>query len=374
VSIRDTFDKYILPGLVFQSVVVGGGYGTGRELAEFFLPSGPLGGLMAMGVAMLVWGAVAAASFEFARVTGAHDYRTFFKRLIGPFAPVFEILFVLLMLLIIAVVGAAAGEVVAAMIGAPPLVGTVGLLGFVVLLVWLGVQGLETFAIIWPILLYAVYLAFMGLCVWKFGDVISGNFASVPPGPNWAIDGTRYAGYNLAALPALLFLVRRFSRPREAIGAGLLAGFLAILPAGLFFVAMVGLYPSIQQAPIPAQAILDQLSLPWLTLIFQIMLFGTLVDTAAGLLHGFVDRVESSVKARGGALGAGAKAALSLVIVLLAVTVASRFGIIDLVARGYGIITYGFVAVYVVPVLTLGVWSIYRHWRAERRAVPQQQA
>lgn len=31
------FRKYLLPGLVFQSLTIGGGYGTGRELVEFFL-------------------------------------------------------------------------------------------------------------------------------------------------------------------------------------------------------------------------------------------------------------------------------------------------------------------------------------------------
>ena len=30
------FKKFILPGLIFQSLVIGGGYGTGRELVEFF--------------------------------------------------------------------------------------------------------------------------------------------------------------------------------------------------------------------------------------------------------------------------------------------------------------------------------------------------
>ena len=44
------FRRYFLPGLVFQSVVVAGGYGTGRELVEFFLTQGPLGGLLAIGV------------------------------------------------------------------------------------------------------------------------------------------------------------------------------------------------------------------------------------------------------------------------------------------------------------------------------------
>ena len=31
-----TFKKYLLPGFVFQSVTIGGGYGTGRELVEYF--------------------------------------------------------------------------------------------------------------------------------------------------------------------------------------------------------------------------------------------------------------------------------------------------------------------------------------------------
>ena len=42
------FQRYLLPGFVFQSVVIAGGYGTGRELVEFFLTQGPLGGLLAM--------------------------------------------------------------------------------------------------------------------------------------------------------------------------------------------------------------------------------------------------------------------------------------------------------------------------------------
>ena len=35
------FRRLILPGLAFKAIVIGGGYATGRELAEYFLPSGP---------------------------------------------------------------------------------------------------------------------------------------------------------------------------------------------------------------------------------------------------------------------------------------------------------------------------------------------
>ena len=35
------FQRVILPGFILQSVLIGGGYATGRELVQFFLSSGP---------------------------------------------------------------------------------------------------------------------------------------------------------------------------------------------------------------------------------------------------------------------------------------------------------------------------------------------
>ena len=49
------FKRYFLPGFAFKAVVIGGGYATGRELAEYFLPSGPWGGLLGMFLAMALW-------------------------------------------------------------------------------------------------------------------------------------------------------------------------------------------------------------------------------------------------------------------------------------------------------------------------------
>lgn len=60
-----TFKKYFVPGIIFQSVVIAGGYGTGRELVEFFLNFGVVGGFIAMVViSTLVWSVVCAATFE----------------------------------------------------------------------------------------------------------------------------------------------------------------------------------------------------------------------------------------------------------------------------------------------------------------------
>jgi len=38
----------------------------------------------------------------------------------------------------------------------------------------------------------------------------------------------------------------------------------------------------------------------------------------------------------------------------------SSYGLIGLIAQGYGTMTIGFIIVYVIPVLTLGVWKILK--------------
>ena len=96
------FQRYLLPGFVFQSVIIAGGYGTGRELVEFFMAYGSLGGLLSMVfVVTTIWSLVNVASFEFARVFRVFDYRSFFQKLLGPGWIIFEISYILLMLIVL---------------------------------------------------------------------------------------------------------------------------------------------------------------------------------------------------------------------------------------------------------------------------------
>src|ERR1700733_16154987 len=104
------FQRYLLPGLAFKAVVIGGGYATGRELAEFFLPSGPQGGLLAILLAMAIWSLVCAVTFCLAYATKSWNYRAFFKNLLGSFWVIFEAAYLLFIILILAVFRAAAGD------------------------------------------------------------------------------------------------------------------------------------------------------------------------------------------------------------------------------------------------------------------------
>ena len=44
----------------------------------------------------------------------------------------------------------------------------------------------------------------------------------------------------------------------------------------------------------------------------------------------------------------------------MSVYAASAIGLVDLIAKGYGYLTYAFIAILIVPVLTVGLWRLLR--------------
>lgn len=354
------FQRYLLPGFVFQAAVIAGGYATGRELVEFFLPAGPWGGLLGMLVSMLVWSAVLMVSFELARVARAYDYRSFFKILLGRGWFVFEIGYFLLMIIIMAVMGAAAGEIVYSLFGLPKLVGSLGMIAATGSMLFFNSAVIEKFLTVSVGYLYLVYFVFVVWSVIAFGDRIEANFASVPVGDNWFKAGVSYAGYNVATIPAVLFCIRHLSRRREALIAGALAGPLGMLPGVVFYIAMMGYYHEIDVEALPSAFLLAKLQAPWFEWAFQIAVMLTLVDTGVALLHAINERVAKSYEERQRPMPQTLRPALAIGVMLVAVYAATAVGLVDLIAKGYGTLTWLFLAIYVLPLMTWGVWLLWR--------------
>jgi uncharacterized membrane protein YkvI len=356
----DFFRRYLLPGFVFEAAVIGGGYATGRELVEFFLPAGPLGGLLGMVVSMLVWSAVLAVSFELARRARAYDYRSFLKLLLGRGWFLFEIAYLLLIVLILAVMGAAAGEIVHSLFGVQRLVGSLLMIAAVALMLFYSSAAIEKFLSLTVGYLYLVYFAFVIACLAAFGDRIGAALAAEPVGRRWLVAGVTYAGYNVATIPAVLFSIRHLTRRREAVVAGLLAGPLGMLPGLAFYVAMIGYHREIVDAALPSAFLLARLQAPWFEWAFQVAVLLTLVDTGVPILHAVNERVAKAYEDRHQVMPRALRPALAGAIMVLSVYAASAVGLIGLIARGYGLLTYAFIALLVLPVLTVGVWMTRR--------------
>jgi uncharacterized membrane protein YkvI len=217
------FKKYLLPGFVFQSVVIAGGYGTGRELVEYFLNYGPVGGLLGMIlITTVMWSICLAVTFEFARVFRAYDYRTFFIGFLGRFWFAFEILYFVLLFIVLAVIGSAAGTLLKENFGLPYLTGVFIMLAAVGFLTFKGSSLIESFLSSWSLLLYLVYGVFLVVSLIKFGTSIQSRFVEGIIRPGWIVGGFKYALYNLGIIPAVLFCLKHIKTRKEAVTAGLL--------------------------------------------------------------------------------------------------------------------------------------------------------
>jgi uncharacterized membrane protein YkvI len=354
------FQRVLLPGFAMKAVIIGGGYATGRELAEYFLPAGPWGGLAGMVLAMLLWSAIAAATFAFAQRVGALDYRAFFAELLGPGWIAFEIAYVLFVVLILAVFGASAGAIGSAMFGWPSVVGALLLAGGILATVSLGNAAVEGVFKYVSFLLYGVYALFLLLSLSRFGDRIAAGFATPAPWDGWAAGGLTYASYNIIGAVVILPVLRHLTGTRDAVIAGAIAGPLAMAPAILFFTCMIAFYPGIGAETLPSDYLLRQLRVPAFHWLFQAMIFAALLESGAGAVHAINERIAGVVRRRGIALGAGARAAIAAALLLGCMFVAERVGLIALIASGYRLLAYLFLAVFVLPLLTIGVSRLLR--------------
>jgi uncharacterized membrane protein YkvI len=362
------FQRLFLPGLAFKAAVIGGGYATGRELAEYFIPSGPQGGVLAIVVAMVCWSALCALTFMLAHATRCFDYRSFFNTLLGPFGFVFEIAYLVFMVLILAVFGAAAGAIGEAMFGWPRLAGTgllmAGIGGFTAF----GNRSVEQLFKWVSFLLYGVYVLFVVFVLFRFGDRAVQTFMTPVPTDGWLSGGLTYAGYNIVGAVIVLPLARHFRSRRDAVVAGVLAGPLAMVPGLLFFVCMIVWYPQIGGQSLPSDYILRQLDMPVFHLLFQTMIFGALLESGAAAVHATNERIASAWRAqRAGELSNAWRFAIATALLVGSIFISDRFGLVALIAQGYRGLAYLFLAVYVLPLLTIGVWWLWR--RAPRAAM-----
>jgi len=347
--------------------MIGGGYATGRELVEFFLSSGPVGGLLGMLVATVIFSVISALSFELARMTCSYNYRSFFQQLLGKGWFLFEISYFALTFLILAVLGAAAGELGSEHMGLQNTVGTVVLMALIGLLVFWGTVLIEKVLAAWSILLYITYAALVAFCLWQFGGDLMANLSQDVVDSSWFGSGVRYAGYNVAAIPIILFCVSHMTSRKDAITAGVLAGPLAMIPAVLFYLAMATAYPAILDSAVPADFIMQRLEMSWLQLIFYLVVFGTLVETGTAIIHAVNERINEVFQEKGGEMPHWLRTGVALGALLFAVVLAGRIGLIDLIAKGYGTLTWAFIAVFILPLCTLGVWKI---WRMKGKSLP----
>ena len=360
-KVKKSWVRYLIPGFIFQSVVIGGGYGTGAEIAQFFGVSGMKGGLLGLLVTMVVWSVIACLTFEVARLFKAYDYGSLMKVLLGKYvAYAYDVLYWLMLFIVLGVVNATAGSMMRDLLGINYWVGVGVLTLGIVFLVFKGTKVIETVLSFWSYVLYAVYILFVVLVFVKFGGNIGQSFAEPIKDGAWLTNGLQYSFYNLVVMPLFLYTIRDCENRKEAFVSGALTGALGIIPGILLLLAMGCDLSAAVKADVPVTVIFNALDMKWFYALFEIVLFGTLVETGTGFVKAFTDRIEVAMKEHGAELGSNTHVALVIGVVLVGIAI-SAFGLLSLIVKGYGTACWGFLLLYAVPVCTVGIYKIMKN-------------
>lgn len=351
---------YLLPGAILQSINIGGGYGTGRELVEFFTRFGMGNGLTGMLLATACMSATFAVTLALATRYQAYDYRTFFKLLLGRGWFAFEILGVTLFVVVLAVMGAAAGQIIHQELGLPSAVGGIIMLSAVVALNYFGRDWVTRVLASWSLLLYAVFVAYFITVVSDPDFSLRADQFSFSISADWITGGFQYALYNVAGIPIILYAARAIETQQQAITSGLLGGVIAMTPALLFHLSFAGAYPDILSQELPVYFMFAALSVPWLQAVYLLVLFGTFVETGAGNIQGFIERLDNWWREKTARVLSRMQHAAIALVALLASGGLSSIGIVNLIAEGYGTLAWGYLLVFLIPLFTVGTYQLIR--------------
>ncbi|NOX68244.1 MAG: hypothetical protein GXP15_03585 [Gammaproteobacteria bacterium] len=354
------FRIYVVPGAVVQSVMVAGGYGTGRETVEYFTNFGFLGGTMGIGVAFLLIAVVLSLTFELSRIYRVYDYRNFFKLLLGRGWVAYEVIMILFFVLVLAVLASAAGNILQVHLHMPYFLGLSAMLILIGVLTFYGRELIAKVLTFWSLFLYVVFISYFVIVFSQSGDVILRVIGEGEIVSGWATSGFKYGAYNIASIPLLLYVVRGFESRREALVSGVVGAVIAVVPGLIFHVAFQAEYPDILQEEIPIYWSMVRLGTGTLLIVYSVMLFGTFIETGAGMLQGINDRLDAYLTERNGTTLSRSTHAVIAVAAVGISSLLSLVGITKLIAQGYGTIAWGFFAVYVIPVVVIGLPKILK--------------
>lgn len=286
--------------------------------------------------------------------------------------------YLLFMVIIIAVMSSATGAVVEQMTGLNYWYGVGAITIIVGILNYYGEKIISYFETIGTVLLYIGYISFSILVISHGGAHISevmatGDHSFVPDATVGAAlwTGILYMAYNLVVFPASFFTIRAQKSRKDTIISGIIAGLLMIIPWFMTYYAVMAFYPdkAVLASPVPWVAMMQADNAPgWLLLLFSIVMGWTLIETATGIIHAMLERIDTGLKDTGRRpLSRKHRGMLTIAVLVVSVAFA-KIGIIDLIAKGYNALAYAFILLYLVPLLTVGVYKIYRKSKEEKTA------
>ena len=354
------FRVLIIPSAVFLSVLFGASYGSGREVVEFVSSNGPTGGLVAIATLVTTHTVLLMLSFELARLYKSYDYVSFFRVLLRRGWFLYEIVILVGLVIALSITTTVGGTVLEDHFGINARIGSLAILALIVALNYFGRKIVEESMMLSVTALFLVLVVLVVQLASGYADQVTAAFSDFEYQEGSVYKGLMYAIGGGGYIPLLLYCATGLKSRSEAVTAGLVAAFVAGVPALIFHFAFMAGYPAVIEQRIPTYWMFGQISTPLMLNIYVMVMFVLVAQTGVGVLQGLIERVDVWYKQRKGEpLNSVGHAAIAGSAAVFSMALGSM-GIVALILRGYTIMFMSFIFVFVIPLLTYGAFLVFR--------------
>ena len=347
---------------VWFTTQFGGGFASGAQLKSYFI---------SFGIYSLITcvGAQAIAAFYnayigyYSKKHGTHDYRSFNNKFYGKYAPIFsnlyELVYIFVLLIVPAVAFATGGGTLARLTGLPYFLCTAVIGGFIFVVAIYGTAIVRKVATMLSILIVAgLLLVFIPNILTQWSAITetmsSMTAAKLPLWPAvWSM--LVYAAFQIAASPAIFSQhSQALEEPSDAkftFTVGFFVNSIMVLISTLGLLAIVST-PEYADSSLPVLLLIEKgvgasVLMPILSVLIILGAVSTAVNMVSAGTSRAVKMIDKNYNPEGG------KPTKSVVISTLVLCVlgfgVAQFGLIPLVAKGYGFLGYLAFPVILIP-------------------------
>lgn len=306
---------------VWFSTHCGAGFASGTQELQFFANHGWFGTLMPILTIILI-ALTYYVGLETARQTDNWGYDAWAKEAYGKYSkvltPAMDASVIITTIAACAACIASGGLLGNQYLGLPVIVGSVAIVVLVILLVIFGEELVRKNATIMTIIILAIVSIVIVAGLIKFGPDIVRMFSEGyvnPQSAKWGISASdetvpgnvlnsllwalTYAGFQISAIGGIAASFKGAVSKEEAKGAMILGSIMNILMLVgiclLLFSQMPDIYLNEATRALPTIAVVEQLNIPILKVLYPVLLFLALITTAVGFTFGMVARFEPHV-------------------------------------------------------------------------------
>ncbi len=346
----------------------GGGFATGNQEVNYFVKYGWYSIFLPV-VAMLLLGWGHRNALVLAKDYKTYDYRSFCDALFHPyekyFSLIFELGFIMLIICGVSTSIAGSGALLKSSLDIPYGVGIVSV-GIVLLLLTIfgssliiKVLNLKTYFIIITLLILCVLGIQMG--AFNFERILANRetFDTSLGDAVWHM--LIYIGFQAFTVLPIISVSHNIKTTQDCnrfmiFGTILNGAFLAII-----CIMLLGFSPEILSQTLPVYFVTTKLALPWLKILYSVILFVALLGTAISLIFSTVARFEpvlikkdifKTLRTR--------RIAISLITIIICTGI-SVFGLTNIVVKGYGSVGYIGLFFVLLPEIIVGTIKIRKN-------------